>query len=306
MIDLYNDDCMKLLPTIKDNSIDLILCDPPYGTVKGLRTDGWSDISKTAWDNLLPTKPLFKEYERILKPQGTLILFSQEPYTHQLRSLNYPNLKFAYPLYWLKNHFANSLACKKAPVNYIEDLSVWRKQYDTNLVNPLRKYAQTILNYTHKTPKDIERDFNSGCMGHFFRIQSKEFSLPTEKNYQRLCRRYGLLKMTGYIDYQTMKDIHQSYLPTFNRNGKKTVSNILQYHKPNKRYHPTQKPVELLKYLIKTYTNEGMTVLDNTMGSGSTGVAAKELKRNFIGMELDPKYFEIATQRISEAQPLLV
>ena len=75
MIDLYNDDCMKLLPTIKDNSIDLILCDPPYGTVKGLRTDGWSDISKTAWDNLLPTKTLFKEYERILKPQGTLILF---------------------------------------------------------------------------------------------------------------------------------------------------------------------------------------------------------------------------------------
>ena len=221
MIDLYNDDCMKVLPTIKNDSIDLILCDPPYGTVKGLITDGWSDTSKTAWDNLLPTKPLFKEYERILKPQGTLILFSQEPYTHQLRSLNYPNLIFTYPLYWLKNSFANPLACKKAPVNYIEDLSVWRKQYGTNLINPLRKYAQSILNYTHKTSKDIARDFNSGCMVHFFRIKSKEFSLPTEKNYRRLCKRYGLMEMPGYLDYQAMKTIHQSHFPIFNLNGKK-------------------------------------------------------------------------------------
>lgn len=82
---------------------------------------------------------------------------------------------------------------------------------------------------------------------------------------------------------------------------KKTIPNILQYHKPNKRYHPTQKPVELLQFLIKTYTNEGMTVLDNCMGSGSTGVAAKQLNRNFIGMELDKKYFEIAKQRIENA-----
>lgn len=298
---LLQGDCLELLPTIKDDSIDLILCDPPYGTIKGLKIRGWSNPNKTNWDNLLPTKPLFKEYERILKPQGTLILFSQEPYTHQLRSFNCPNLKFIYPLYWLKNSFANPLASKKAPVNYIEDLSVWRKQYDINLVNPLRKYAQAILNYTHKTSKDIERDFNSRCMEHFFGIKGKEFGLPTEKNYQRLCRRYGLLKMTGYLDYQTMKAIHQPYLPTFNRNGKKAVPNVLQYHKPNKRYHPTQKPVDLLEYLIKTYTNEGMTVLDNCMGSGSTGVAAKQLNRNFIGMELNKEYFEIAKQRIENA-----
>ena len=298
---LLQGDCMKLLSTIKSDSIDLILCDPPYGTIKGLELDGWSNTSKTAWDNPLPTEPLFKEYERILKPQGTLILFSQEPYTHHLRSFNYPNLRFAYPLYWLKNHFSNPLASKKAPVNYVEDLSVWRKQYDTNLVNPLRKYAQSILNYTHKTPKDVERDFNSRCMEHFFRIKSKEFSLPTEKNYQRLCRRYGLLKMDGYIDYQTMNAIHQSYLPTFNHNGKKTVSNILQYPKPNKRYHPTQKPVELLQFLIKTYTNPNMVVLDNCMGSGSTGVACVNTGRNFIGMELDKEYFEIAKQRIENA-----
>lgn len=297
---LLQGDCMKILPTIKNDSIDLILCDPPYGTIKELNSGSWGSI-KTSWDNLLPTKPLFKEYERILKLHGTLILFSQEPYTHQLRSFNCPNLTFVYPLYWLKNDFANPLGSKKAPVKYIEDLSVWRKRLDTNLVDPLRKYAQAILNYTHKTLKDVERDFNSRCMEHFLDIKGKEFSLPTEKNYQRLCRRYGLLKMDGYMDYQTMKAIHQSHLPIFNLNGKKTVPDVLQYHKPTKRYHPTQKPVELLQFLIKTYTNEGMTVLDNTMGSGSTGVAAKKLNRNFIGMELDKKYFETAKERINEA-----
>ncbi len=300
-VKLFKGDCMEILPTIKSDSVDLVLCDPPYGTVKGLKIDGWSNADKTSWDNLLPTKPLFKEYERILRPQGTLILFSQEPYTHQLRSLKYPNLTFAYPLYWLKNNFANPLASKKAPVNYIEDLSVWRKQYDTNLVNPLRKYAQAILNYTHKTSKDVERDFDSRCMEHFFSIKSKEFSLPTEKNYQRLCRRYNLSKMDGYIEYRTMNTIHQSYSPTFNCNGKKSVPNVLRYHKPNKRYHPTQKPVELLEFLIKTYTNPNMVILDNTMGSGSTGVAAVSLSRNFIGMELNDDYFNIAKKRIEEA-----
>ena len=84
---LLQGDCMKLLPTIKNDSIDLILCDPPYGTVKGLEIDGWRNTNKTTWDNLLPTKPLFKEYERILKPQGTLILFSQEPYNNQLHKI---------------------------------------------------------------------------------------------------------------------------------------------------------------------------------------------------------------------------
>lgn len=297
---LMQGDCLKLLPTIKSDSIDLILCDPPYGTIKGLKMSTW-DNTKTAWDNPLPTEPLFKEYGRILKLNGALILFSQEPYTHQLRSFKDPNLKFAYPLYWLKNDFANPLLSKKAPVNYIEDLSVWRKKYDTNLTNPLRKYAQTILNYTHKTSKDFERDFNSRCMEHFFRIKGKEFSLPTEKNYQRLCERYDLMKMRGYLDYQTMKAIHRSHFPIFNLNGEKKVSNVLQYSKPSKRYHPTQKPVELLQFLIKTYTNEGMTVLDNCMGSGSTGVAAKQLNRNFIGMELNKEYFEIAKQRIENA-----
>ena len=297
---LLQGDCMKLLSTIKSDSIDLILCDPPYGAIKGLEFDAW-DNTKTAWDNPLPTEPLFKEYGRILKLNGALILFSQEPYTYQLRSFKDPNLKFAYPFYWLKNDFANPLSSKKAPVNYIENLSVWRKKYDTNLTNPLRKYAQTILNYTHKTSKDIERDFNSRCMEHFFGIKGKEFSLPTEKNYQRLCERYDLMKMRGYLDYQTMKTIHRSRFPIFNLNGEKKVSNVLQYSKPSKRYHPTQKPVELLQFLIKTYTNEGMTVLDNCMGSGSTGVAAKQLNRNFIGMELNKEYFEIAKQRIENA-----
>lgn len=300
MINLYNDDCMKIMPTIKSDSIDLILCDPPYGTIKGLDINGWKNTNKTTWDTILPTQDLFKEYERILRPQGTLILFSQEPYTHKIRSINYPNLIFNYPLYWIKNHFANPLNSKKAPVHYVEDLSVFRKQYDTNIVNPLRKYAQKILTYTHETPKSIEREFKSRCFEHFFRIKSKEFSLPTPVNYQKLTEHYHLNDMNGYLTYTEMKNIHQNFLPIFNLNDQKIMPDMLQFHKPTKRFHPTQKPIDLLKYLINTYTNEEMTVLDNTMGSGSTGVAAKLLNRNFIGIELDQKYFQIAKQRIEE------
>ena len=114
-VKLFKGDCMTFLPTIKSDSVDLILCDPPYGTIKGLRVNSWKDHEeKTAWDNILPTHELFKQYERILRPQGTLILFSQEPYTHKIRSVNYPNLVFSYPLYWLKNHFGNPLISKKS------------------------------------------------------------------------------------------------------------------------------------------------------------------------------------------------
>lgn len=301
MIDLYNDDCMKILPTIKSDSVDLILCDPPYGTIKGLDINGWKEhAEKTAWDNILPTHELFKQYERILRPQGVLILFSQEPYTHKIRSVNYPNIVFSYPLYWFKNHFANPLSSKKAPVHYMEDLSVFRKQYDTNIVNPLRQYAVDILTYTHQTPKSIERQFHSRCYEHFFRIKSKEFSLPTRTNYERLTDFYLLKKLNNYLTYDEMQEIHQHYLPTFNLNKNNFIPDVLQFHKPNQRFHPTQKPTDLLEYLIQIYTNKNMVVLDNTMGSGSTGVAAKHLNRSFIGIELNKKYFEIAKKRIEE------
>lgn len=135
----------------------------------------------------------------------------------------------------------------------------------------------------------------------FFGIKSKEFSLPTTTNYQKLTEHYHLNHMDGYLTYREMENIHQNFLPIFNLNDKKIMPDMLKFHKPTKRFHPTQKPVALLEYLIKTYTNEGMTVLDNVMGSGSTGVAAKLLNRNFIGIEKEKKYFEIAKKRINEA-----
>ena len=301
-VKLFKGDCMTFLPTIKSDSVDLILCDPPYGTIKGLRVNSWKDHEeKTAWDNILPTHELFKQYERILRPQGVLILFSQEPYTHKIRSVNYPNLVFSYPLYWLKNHFGNPLISKKAPVHYIEDLSVFRKQYDTNIVHPLRQYAIDILTYTHQTTKSIERQFHSRCYEDFFRVKSKRFSLPTRKNYEILTDFYSLKKLNNYLTYDEMKAIHQHYSQTFNLNKNNFIPDVLQFHKPIQRFHPTQKPTDLLEYLIKIYTNKNMVVLDNTMGSGSTGVACVNTNRNFIGMELDEDYFKIAKERIKKA-----
>lgn len=125
--------------------------------------------------------------------------------------------------------------------------------------------------------------------------------MPTRKNYEILTDFYLLKKFNNYLTYDEMKAIHQHYSPTFNLNKNNFIPDVLQFHKPNQRFHPTQKPTDLLEYLIKIYTNKNMVVLDNTMGSGSTGVACVNTNRNFIGMELDEDYFKIAKERIEKA-----
>lgn len=124
---LIHDDCLESMKKIPDGSIDMILCDPPYGIMKGAGLDGW-DNQSTSWDDRLNTQILFTEYERILRENGIAILFSQEPYTSELRKQKHPNFEFAYPLIWKKDHFANALIAKKAPVSYFEDLSVFYKK----------------------------------------------------------------------------------------------------------------------------------------------------------------------------------
>ena len=305
---LYNGDCLTILPQlIKDNTkIDLILTDPPYGTVKGLNLDGWKN-STTDWDNQLPTEEIFKYCEKLLRVNGKMILFSQEPYTSHLRTQNYPNLNFIYPLYWLKDHFANALSCKKAPVSYVEDISVFHKQYDTDNSHPLRTYAQKLLKEMGVTGKDIERKLGHRRAEHFFyNKDSSQFSLCTEQTYNELIDVYHIDQYSMFKSYDDLKRIDTEYNATFNLNNAKFKSNVLQYKKPYNRHHPTEKPVDLLKDLILTYTNPNDTVLDFTMGSGSTGVACMETDRNFIGIELDKEYYTIAVERMNNPQTKLL
>lgn len=278
----------------------MILCDPPYGTMKGAGLDGW-DNQSTSWDDRLNTQILFAEYERILRENGIAILFSQEPYTSELRKENHPNFEFAYPLIWKKDHFANALIAKKAPVSYFEDLSVFYKKYDFQNLNPLRKYSSNLMNWLGCSKKQIV-DVIGQKADHFFRVESTQYKLCTESTYDELIQKMHIDSWVGFKTYDELTAINSKFQRVFNLpEGHKFIGNVVEFKKDYQGLHPTQKPVALLEYLIKTYTNEGDTVLDNCMGSGSTGVACVNTGRRFIGIEIDDNYFNIAKERIANA-----
>lgn len=305
---LMQGDCLERMKEIPDGSVDMILTDPPYGTVKGV---GDGDVShgmkgKTGWDENIDHNLMLEQCNRILRTNGSLCLFSQDPYTSLLIMETHGNLPFSYRYTWIKDHFANSLIAKKAPVNYTEDICVFFKKYDTLSQHPLRVYAKQIMASIGKALKGINADLGHRRAEHFFYTDSTQFGLCTESSYKELIEVYGINRLNCFMSYNDMEIIDRTFRRTFRRTfnlpeGKKYKPNILEYKKDYTGHHPTQKPVELLKDLIKTYTNEDDTVLDFTMGSGSTGVAAKNLNRDFIGIELDPDYFKIAEERITNA-----
>lgn len=321
-IKLRHGECLELMNEIPDGSIDMILCDPPYGNMKGAGLDGWKNQT-TEWDNRLNDCEVFSEYERILRENGIIVLFPQEPYTSYLRTLNVQNIEFSYPMIWKKDHFANALLSKKAPVSYFEDLSVFYKKYDFQNLNPLRTYFRNLAEFIGVTSckqvneklghRKAEHSFYvfgknqaksklGQRVDHTFRTGSSQFKLCTEKTYNELISVFHIDEWEGFKSYDELKKINSKYLKVFNLpEGEKFIGNVLNFKKDYNGYHPTQKPVALLEYLIKTYTNEDETVLDNCMGSGSTGVACVNTNRRFIGIEIEKEYFDIAKQRINEA-----
>lgn len=305
MIDLRQGDCLELLKDVPDGSVDLILTDPPYGTIKGMELKGW-DASKTAWDSAIDSDRMWHEINRILRVNGCCILFSQDPYTSELMNNGHNNVPFSYRLVWDKKHYASPLGCNKFPVNYYEDVCVFFKRHDSLALHPLRHYFADVLEFIGKNLKQVNTELGHRRAEHCFYIDSTQFGLCTEATYNELIERYSISKMQGFREYAGLKiedDAHKKTVArVFNlHDGKKYKSNILEYKKDYNGYHPTQKPVALLEDLIKTYSNEGDTVLDFTMGSGSTGVACVNTNRKFIGIELDPDYFAIAEQRINDA-----
>ena len=236
MITLYKGDCLIEMDKIADKSVDMILCDLPYGT------------TACKWDSVIPFDKLWEHYERVIKDNGAVVLFGSEPFSSALRMSNIKNYK--YDWVWDKKNSGGGLLAKSQPLKICEIISV----------------------------------FSNGRHNYFPQMTEGK---------QRNKKSYGskIGSVTGEIK-RSIDKYNNIYFP----------KNIIEFSNASQsgKQHPTQKPVALLEYLIKTYTNEGETVLDNTMGSGSTGVAAKNLNRNFIGIEQDDKYFEIATKRINE------
>lgn len=300
MIQLHCGDCLDIMPHIPAGGVDLVLCDPPYGTIKGLPLRTWSEET-TTWDDAILPEKLFSLCERVLRVNGALVLFAQEPYTSQLITSAHGNLPFSYRLVWKKEHFANPLSVRKAPVSLFEDVLVFFKKYDSEKTHPVREYSRRVLEFTGlKSGKAVNKVLGHRRAEHFFQYDTLQFGLCTRSTYSELISRFGIERMDGFLAYDELVEIQRRTggrvfnLPP----GQKYKPNVLEYDRECERYHPTQKPVALLEDLIQTYSNPGDTVLDFAMGSGSTGVACVNACRRFIGIEKDPKYFSVASERI--------
>lgn len=256
---LFKGDCLEIMKSIPDSSVDMILCDLPYGT------------TACKWDTIIPLDKLWKEYNRIITDNGAIVLFGIEPFSSLLRQSNIKNYKHEW--YWNKINAGNFVQAKNHPLKVIENIIVFSK-------NKVSYYPQMIENNEEWTKALKAKNKNK-----------KESSLTQTVEDKYFIMASGKFKSDTDEKFAYPKNLI-------------TVSKFSNECNSKHRLHPTQKPVELLEYLIKTYTNQNETVLDNTMGSGSTGEACMKTNRNFIGIEFDNKYFEIAYNRINELKSL--
>ena len=306
---LYLGDCLEIMPTLRNGCIDLILSDPPYEIINGMGKgeERYSIVSEVKWDNIINHAELLERCNQSLRMNGTLSLFSQEPFTSKIITEQHNNLPFSYRLIWLKDHYSNSLLVNKAPVSYVEDICLFFKKYDTLAQHPLRDYSRKIFNFIGEPLKRINTKMGHRKAEHFFYITSTQFDLCTVDVYNELIKKFNIDSCNEYIPYNELEIINKRFNRRFNRrfnlpDGQKYKSNVLQHRKDYSGLHPTQKPVSLIRDLIKTYSDAGEIVMDFAMGSGTTGVACIELGRKFTGIELDEKYFDIACERISRAE----
>ena len=239
---IYNGDCLEVMKKLPDKSVDLILCDLPYGT------------TSCSWDVVIPFESLWEQYKRLIKPRAAIVLFGTEPFSSQLRLSNLD--WFKYDWIWEKSKCGSAFTSKYRPQSKHEIISVFGK-------GRVNYYPQMEEGEPYKRTRKVNNGDKPN--NHKLGVTSESETVNTGYRYPS------------------------------------TVQFFQQRWRRQDQVHPTQKPVALMEYLIKTYSNEGMTVLDFCAGSGTTGVAAKNLNRNFIGIEMDEGYFKIAQERIEKA-----
>ena len=245
---LIHGDCLEKMKDIPDKSIDMILCDLPYGT------------TACKWDTVIPFEPLWEQYERVIKDNGAIVLTASQPFTTSLISSNMKHFKYCW--YWIKSKPNGFQHAKNRPMTKVEEVCVFSKApMGHKSLLGTRRMVYNPQGVRPSGKKTISKDMHGRILG----------ARPNQVGRE----------------YESYTGFPHNVLEFPNMTGKQAI-------------HPTQKPVALFEYLIKTYTNEGETVLDNCMGSGSTGIACINTNRNFIGIEKDDKYFEIAKKRIKE------
>ena len=299
---LIHGDCLIESEHIKDGSVDLILTDLPYGN---MNTDGGRKLGINGWDFAIEPEKVYGIANRILRKNGKMILFSQETYTTKLINETINNVSFNYRATWEKDNFAVALGANVNMVSFTEDILIFTKTVEDKSEHPLQDYFYYEFVKSGITVKEYCIKLETKHASHFF-TKGMQFRVPNEKYLKQLKDLTGLFNITIEEVKQKQKEFLEynrtKFASTFNLwEGGKYKSNILKYKKDYNGYHPTQKPILLLEDLTKTFSNENNLVVDLTMGSGSTGVACVNTNRNFIGIEKDDKYFEIAKKRIEEA-----
>ena len=311
---LINGECIHVMDLlIKEHIVvDQIITDIPYGTVNGLTIDGWKkNNSVPLWDNVIDKEQMFKKCFYLSKPNANLLLFCQEPLTHQLiNSMNsFEKYTLSNKMIWIKNNHANGFNSKTTPLNYYEEILLIRKSLDETNSLELRAYFKKLLAFIPDKKKEIIDKLGQG-LDHCFRYENRTFYIPTKENYQKLIQTYQIDQLEDFIAYEDLLQKWQAEnLTIFNPpEHAKIVKNVLDFKKDLNNIHPTQKPLALLKHLIKLFSNEKETILDFTAGSGSTGIACFETGRKFIGIELDPNFFNKAVEwykKVKEKNSLL-
>ena len=244
---LFHGDCLEVMQNIESGSIDAIITDPPYGT------------TACKWDSIIPFEPMWEQLNRIIKPNGAIVLFGSEPFSSALRMSNNKNYK--YDWVYQKKVPSNFAVSKYQPMKYHENILIF--SINTHNYYPIKEGREGGGKARQKYK------FNNGKVGEYISMKNKNVKHTEELRFP-------------------------SSIQKFNNKSKGDTG-----------LHPTQKPVALIEYLIKTYTKENETVLDFTMGSGTAGIAAKNLNRNFIGIEKDDNYFKLAKRRIENHLPQL-
>jgi site-specific DNA-methyltransferase (adenine-specific) len=270
-IELYCGDCLKEMDKIADGSVDLICTDLPYGTTDRKGTEGKNRANRILeWDTVIPLDQLWNHYKRILKPLGSVVLTADQPFTSQLILSNLE--WFKYEWIWKKSKTTGFLLANYRPMKCTEDIVVFSSG---GAAAASKNGSNMTYNPQGLIEKNVKKKNNAKRLGKFLH------------NPEHLGENNKLLHETEYEQKYT------NY-----------PSEILEFSLDSNIIHPTQKPVALMEYLIKTYTNPDETVLDNCMGSGTTGIACMNTDRNFIGIEKDPEYFRLAKERIEN--PLLM
>ncbi len=248
---IYQGDCLEVMLDIPDGSIDMVLCDPPYGT------------TACKWDSVIPFNEMWKQLNRVTKKNGAIVLFGSEPFSSALRMSNIKNYK--YDWVWIKDGNSGDFAmAKNKPLSNIENIMAFSFGKCGNGAKNRMEYNPQGLVYAPRT------------------VNKTDGGNSSEHRPNRKIRKVSFV--SEYTNYP---------------------NRTLVFKKDKQKKHPTQKPVALMEYLIKTYTSENEIVLDFTIGSGTTAIAAIQTGRNFIGIEKEQKYCDIARQRISQAQPEL-